>query len=93
MEQVKTLKEKLIERAEELIQNPKTKVKGENMMQSIKEMIFLNEEEKKMVKSALMYVYDSRLDYITRNAKTLTEKEAEIISDVAGKYYKLIEKI
>jgi hypothetical protein len=92
---MKTLKEKLTQRAEELInsKSEKEKIRGKNMLNSIKEMVCLDDQEKELIKNALEFVYYYKLENIRKNSLITTEQEREIMNDSAKKYFNLIEKI
>ena len=49
----------------------------------------LTHEQKKLIKNALQYVYDSKLDSIKQNWKILTEEERTLIVAKANEYFDL----
>lgn len=55
--------------------------------------IKLTHEEIELIKNALQYVYDSKLDNLKQCAKIISKEESEKIIEVANGYYDLFEAI
>ena len=53
----------------------------------------LTKEEAELLQSALMYVYDKRLDMVKQNQQIITPEEREQLLTSAAKYWDLIEFI
>jgi hypothetical protein len=49
----------------------------------------LTQQQKKLIKNALQYVYDSKLDSIKQNSKILTDEEKSLIVAKANEYFDL----
>ena len=47
----------------------------------------INEDQVKLIKNALQYVYDSKLDNIKQSRKIMSEIEIEKTIETANKYY------
>jgi len=53
----------------------------------------LKHEEIELIKNALQYVYDKKLDVVKNNRKILTDSNVKNIIDSANGYYDIVEKI
>ena len=53
----------------------------------------LTKEEAKLLQSALMYVYDKRLEMVRQNIQIITPQEREQLLTSAAKYWDLADKI
>mgnify|MGYP007053801429 CR=1 FL=1 len=53
--------------------------------------IKLKHDEIELIKTALQYVYDKKLDILADSRKILSEEEKELIMNRAGKYYDVLE--
>jgi len=53
----------------------------------------LTHKEIELIKNALQYVYDSKLDNLNKCSKIITLEESEKIIEVANGYFDLFEQI
>ena len=53
----------------------------------------ITSKEIKLIKNALLYVHDKKLDHIKNNRKIMTEKEIDITLVSANIIYELFEKL